>query len=395
VRILIYGGGFNPPHLGHRAALMTAQKALKPDRTLVIPDGMPPHKLLPDLTPDKDMRLLLCMLNFAFFPDTEISKIAIYRDGPCYMFDTLRLLRSDYPEDELILLLGGDMLLTVDQWFRSDELLQQCSLAALCRKAEEGSALREKAAELERRGVRVSLLEHEPVAVSSSKIRSLLPNRQGRGYLLDAVYGEIIRHRLYGAKPELSWLREQVYAMLKPKRIPHVAGCEQTARCLAERWGLDPELAAEAGILHDMTKYWPDAEQLAYCDRMGIELDKAERQNPLLYHARTGAVAARELFGAPPEVCEAIRWHTTGRAGMSDLQKILYLADKIEPNRDYPGVKRVRSLAKTDLDAAMAESLRMTVEDIRERNLNVYIDTLEAYAYYASSAAESKEDYSC
>ena len=111
MRILIYGGGFNPPHLGHRAALMTARKALKPDRTIIIPDGMPPHKQLPDLTPDPEIRLRLCRLQFAGLPDTEISKLAIRREGPCYMVDTLRLLRTEYPKAELILLLGSDMLL--------------------------------------------------------------------------------------------------------------------------------------------------------------------------------------------------------------------------------------------------------------------------------------------
>lgn len=385
MRILIYGGGFNPPHLGHRAALATAQKALKPDRTLIVPDGMPPHKLLPDLTPDAETRLGLCARNFARFPNTEICEIAIRREGPCYMYDTLRLLRRDYPEDELILLLGSDMLLTVDQWYRAGEMLQFCSLAALCRKFGEGSVLQQKAAELKRQGVRVSLLEHEPIPVSSSKLRSLLPNRQGSGYVLDSVYAEIIRRRLYDARPELAWLREQVPLLHKPKRVAHVLCCADTARKMALRWDLDPDAAEEAGLLHDSTKRWTEDEQLRYCEEMGIALSEGERANPQLLHARTGAVAARELFGCPPDICDAIRWHTTGKPNMNLFEKILYLADMIEPNRDFPGVDRLRKLAEEDLDRCMCQALQMSVQILQQRKMQVYKDTLEACQWYSSA----------
>ena len=385
MKILLYGGGFNPPHLGHRAALMTAQKLLKPDRTLIIPDGMPPHKLLPSLTPAADVRLMLCALNFASLPDTEISKIAISREGPSYMVDTLSLLRRDFPEDELILLMGSDMLLTIDQWYRAGELLQMCTLAALCRKSGEGSALREKVGELEQRGVSVSLLEHEPVPVSSSKIRSLLPKRQGRAYLSDAVYGEIIRLRLYEAKPDLGWLREQVPLLHKPKRVAHVLGCADTARRMALRWGLDPDAAEEAGLLHDCTKRWTEQEQLAYCDRMGIVLTEGERANPQLLHARTGAVFAHERFGCPEDICDAIRWHTTGKPGMNPFEMLLYLADMIEPNRTYAGTQELRKLADEDLNRCMCHALQRSMEILQERNMQVYQDTLEACRWYESA----------
>ena len=391
--VLLYGGGFNPPHLGHLAALQLAVEALQPDRVFLIPDGTPPHKPLPPETPSAEERLALVHLAFRELPEAQVQELALRREGVCYMADTLPARRERYPGEDWILLLGADMLLCLDQWHKAEEILRSCTVAALCRRDGEREALSQKAEELRSRfGATIVLLEHEPLPISSSQIRSLLPLREGRELLDGEVYREIIRRRLYGAKPELRWLREQVYAMLKPKRIPHVAGCEEMACHLAKRWGLDPDTAAEAGILHDMTKYWSDKEQLAYCRQKGIRLDEAERANPLLYHARTGAVAAWELFGASNEICEAIRWHTTGKPGMNELEKILYLADKIEKTRDYPGVERIRALAERDLDAAMAESLRGTVENIRERHLDVYHDTLEAYDYFASRADDNKEE---
>lgn len=394
--ILIYGGGFNPPHLGHVAALNSAVSSLAPNRVLVIPDGTPPHKPLPEGTPDSEARLALCRLAFRDVDRAEVLDLAIRRDGPCYMIDTLRLLREQYPTESLILLLGSDMLLCLEQWYCAEEIMRMCAVAALCRSAEERESIERKAEALRARyGAEILLLEHEPIPVSSSQIRALLPQRQGSGLLDGAVYREVIRRRLYGAKPELAWLREQVYGMLNPRRVPHVVGCEQEARLLAQRWGIDPETAAEAGILHDMTKRWTAEEQLRYCAEKGIVLDDAERHNPQLLHARTGAVAAKELFGAPDEICDAIRWHTTGKPEMNLFEKILYLADMIEPKRDFPGVAQLRTLAYEDLESAMAEALRLSVESIRQRNLYVYKDTLEAYRWYSFRAEENKEEEIC
>jgi nicotinate-nucleotide adenylyltransferase len=103
-------------------------------------------------------------------------------------------------------------------------------------------------------------------------------------------------------------------------------------------------------------------------------------------------VAAKLFFGAPEPICDAIRWHTTGKPEMNLLEKILYLADMIEPNRDYPGVERIRTFAYQDLDAAMAEALSQSVASIRQRKLSVYKDTMEAYRWYISRVPENKEE---
>ena len=385
MRILVYGGGFNPPHLGHLAALETARDALRPDLSLIVPDGMPPHKLLPALSPKPEERLKLCRLAFSGLEQTRVLDLAALRDGPCYMIDTVRLLRKTYPEDELILLLGADMLLSFDLWYRAGELLQQCSLAALCRREGERGALSVKARELEQQGGTILLLDHSPVDVSSSRLRELLSLRQGADLIPPEVYGEIIRLRLYDAKPDLTWLREQACALLRPKRVPHVLGCEETARRLALRWGYDADEAAEAALLHDMTKRWTTEEQLRYCGEKGIRLDEDERANPQLLHARTAAIAARELFGAPPAICDAIRWHTTGKPDMDLFETILYLADMIEPNRSYPGVEDLRELAERDLNLCMRDALLVSIQVIRQRGLKVYKDTLDACEWYCSA----------
>ena len=171
-------------------------------------------------------------------------------------------------------------------------------------------------------------------------------------------------------------------AWLEPGRIAHVAGCESEAVTLARAWGEDPDAAATAGILHDITKKFRGGEQLNLCRKYGIVYDEVEARNTAVLHARTGAAMARELFHVSPEIQSAIRWHTTGRPDMTTLEKILYLADYIEPTRDFPGLGKLRKLAYKDLDGAMALALSMCLDDLRSRGREVYKDTLDAYRWY-------------
>lgn len=384
MRIAIYGGSFNPPHKGHREAAATVLRCLEPDRLLIVPDRIPPHKELADGSPDPAERMELCRLAFQSLPGVEVSDIELRREGASYTAETIDAIRRQYPMDELTLVLGSDMLYCFEQWYRFHYLLDQCSLAVLPREDEDLERLPVSIRSLkEQYGARITLLPHVPVVVSSSEIRDRLSRRMGTEFLDAEVYAEIIRKRYYDAQPDLSWLREQGYAMLKPKRIAHVTGCESMAVELARQWGADPELAAEAAILHDATKKLSYEEQLNLCREYGIILHHAEDRYPPILHAITGAELARRKFGVSREVAEAIRWHTTGKPDMTLLEKIIYLADGLEPNREYPGIDKLRALAVKDIDAAMSSALEQSLAYIRERNEEPFAGTVAAAAWYA------------
>ena len=384
MKIAVYGGSFNPPHLGHVEAAHTVAAALCPDRFLIMPDNIPPHKELDGDSPLPEQRLTLCRLAFSSIPGAEISDLEISREGKSYTADTVERLKELYPEDELYLVMGTDMLLSFERWYRFRYLLDSCTLAVLARAEGDSEGIRRHAEHLQREyGARVVLLPHEPLEMSSSDIRERLQMRLGSELLDDAVYSEIIRRRYYGAQPELSWLREKAYALLTPKRIAHVAGCESEAVKLAMRYGEDAETAAEAGILHDITKKLNFEEQLNLCGKYGIINDNLELKSPKLLHAKTGAALARDRFGVSDAVYEAIRWHTTGKPDMTLLEKILYLADYIEPTRDFPGVEKLRELCYEDIDAAMALGLSMSLEEIRSHGGKPYKDTEEACEWYS------------
>lgn len=384
MRIALYGGSFNPPHLGHVAAAGSASRELEPDKFLVIPDNIPPHKDMAADSPDAVQRMELCRLAFRQVPGAEISDIELKRSGKSYTADTIRELRQIYPEDELIFVMGTDMLLSFEQWYNFEYLFSNCTIAVFAREGGDDEKLERHIAYLtERYAARIILLRHSPLPMASSDIRQLLPLRLGADLLDDEVYGCIIRNGYYGALPGLDWLRGKAYEYLKPKRIPHVAGCEKEAVRLAERWGVDREKAATAGILHDITKKLNFDEQLNLCDKYGIIFSTAELSYPALLHARTGAALARELFGIADDIFEAIRWHTTGKPDMTLLEKIIYLADGIEPTRDYPSVEKIREAAYEDIDKAMALSLERSLQYIRSRGEEPFTDTAEAYKWYS------------
>ena len=390
MKLAIYGGSFNPPHLGHAAAIRAVQEAVQPDELRVIPAATPPHKQLAAGSPSADERLRLTELAFGGMPGVRVSDMELRREGKSYTADTIRALREEQPESELFLVVGTDMLETFSEWYDFDWILRNVTLVALARDLGDQAHVRACAEALQADyGAKVLPLAAEPLPVSSTQLRMLLPMRHGTEFLHDKVYAEIIRSRLYRAQPDFNWLREQTYPMLKPRRVAHVWGCEHEARRLAERWDCDPDVAAEAGILHDITKKFELSNQLLLSEKYGIINDTIEIENLKLLHAKTGAAMARDLYGVSDAVYDAIRWHTTGRPDMTLLEKIIYLADYIEPTRDFPGVEPLRALAYSDLDRAMELGLRMSLDELRERGVAPHPNTANALEWYVKQGEQA------
>ena len=197
------------------------------------------------------------------------------------------------------------------------------------------------------------------------------------------MYGYILRNGLYNTQADLKkltlqQLRPVALSYLKHRRIPHVLGTEEEAVRLAERYGADVEKARVAALLHDCTKKLSMEEQLELCEHYGIQLDELEQQALKLLHAKTGAAIARDVFGVDDEIYRAIWWHTTGHADMTLLEKIIYLADYIEPTRDFPGVDALRQTCYRDLDEGLLMGLEMTIEEMTNMGNPVHHATVEA-----------------
>lgn len=169
-----------------------------------------------------------------------------------------------------------------------------------------------------------------------------------------------------------------VAARLSERRLAHVHRVAAEAVALARRFGASEEAAELAGLLHDYCRELSDEDTLAAAARYGVPYGPVEARRPR--HILHGPVAAAELAGrVPPEVEHAIARHTVGGAGMTLLDKCVYLADFLEPGRDFPGVEEVRVLARTSLDDAIAASSRITLLDLIGRGRGVVPAALEMY----------------
>ncbi len=379
MKLGIYGGTFDPPHKGHSTAASAAIKKLGLDKLLIIPAAQPPHKKLPNDVPSAEIRFELARLEMAGVKKAIVSDIEIIRGGRSYTVDTVLEVAEKYPDADLYLLMGTDMLLSFEAWRDFRVIMDKATLAVFSRGDGEYEKLVWFAGELTRKyGAKVQVIPNNAVEISSTDLRGLLKLRRGREYLEESAYGEIIRHRLYSARPDFQWLRDRAYAMLKPSRIPHVQGCEIEARFLARRWREDPDRAGEAAILHDVTKKENLEVQLRLCKKYGIIPDNVEGKDTKLLHSITGAAIARYEFGCEEDICDAIRWHTTGRAGMTLLEKIIYLADYIEPTRNFPGVEKLREISYTDIDNALELGFSMSLDEMKREGITPHVNTVKA-----------------
>ena len=386
-RIGIFGGSFDPPHIGHIWAAQAAADALCLDQLLLMPAFQPPHKNLSATVPTPQQRLQLLQITTQTDPRLEVSDLELNRGGTSYTVDTVQQVRNLYPDAELFLLMGSDMFLSFREWKDPDKILAEATLAVFYRGGRgEKQAVERCKEEMESAGHRVILVENPVQDISSTQLRRLLAFQCFDEFLPQGVGEYIRRHGLYHVNADwknlpMEQLEQVVISLLKPNRVAHVLGCRDTAVALAKRWGVDENDAARAGLLHDITKALDGPLQLTLCHCYGRVLDDFSLRYPKTLHALTGSLVAQRIFGENEAVVSAIECHTTGKAAMNMLEKIIYVADYMEPNRDFPGVEELRHLAFSDMDAALCCGLRQTLAHLNRQGAEVSPASREALEY--------------
>lgn len=180
---------------------------------------------------------------------------------------------------------------------------------------------------------------------------------------------------------------DKIKKKLDKKRYLHTVSVAHTASCMAMRYGEDPYRAYLAGLLHDNAKCIPHDKKMSLCAKYGLSVSDIEQNNPDLLHAKLGSVLAEKKFGiTDPEILSAITFHTTGKPGMSTLEKIIYVADYIEIRRKpLPMLGEIRKAAFTDLDGCVLLILESTLAYLKEKQAAVDSITAETYEYYKRS----------
>ena len=282
-RIGIYGGTFNPPHLGHFRAARHAAQVLQLDRLLLIPDRIAPHKEIPEGSPTPWQRLEMVRHGAGDF--AEVSNLELRREGPSYTYLTVQQLHQQYPDAKLFLLMGTDMFLSFSTWRNPEIILEHAALGVFYRgDADEASQIEAVKAQMEAEGAEIHLVENPVTAISSTQLRRMLVFRCASEFLPESVERYIYENGLYATDRDyknlsIDQLRETVVKLLKPNRVAHVLGCAQTAGELAKIYGVNETDAVRAGLLHDITKALDGPLQLTLCRSYGTMLDDFSTKN--------------------------------------------------------------------------------------------------------------------
>ncbi|MCL2056816.1 MAG: nicotinate (nicotinamide) nucleotide adenylyltransferase [Oscillospiraceae bacterium] len=375
MKLGILGGTFNPIHNSHLYLAREFARRLELDKVLLVPVYTPPHKDSAELAPPSD-RLNMCRLAAEGCDLLDVSDWEISRQEKSYTYLTLGHLRREYPGAGLYLLMGADMFLTVQSWRCPESIFGDAVLCAAAREHEQYSKLTAHREVLENLGARSTVLEIPPKPLSSTAVRSAAAQNKSLSEMVPYTVEQYIRlHGLYG----LSAVYEKTLTeMLSEKRLAHSRNVRDRAVHLARIHGADESKAALAGLLHDIYRDAENNAQLKYLSECGIILDDAALKHPAVWHGICGAEFVKRHFKiTDDDIISAIRYHTTGRANMTELEKIIYLADGTSIDRKYKEAENYRALADESLDEAMYVFLKWGI-----KNYSGTKDTLEAYNYF-------------
>lgn len=380
MRIGIFGGTFNPPHKGHKKLALEIKKKADLDSILIIPTFTPPHKEGKDLA-SGEHRIRMCEMMFAeeFF---TVSDMEINRQGKSFTYDTLLELKRKFPDDELFLIIGSDMLLSFHTWFRYEDIL---SMVTLCVATREDKVAYDELITYSEKVLRLTeseiiIADIEPYECSSTDVRNQLSLGSDVSIMTGREIFDYVRLNLIYESPFMEYkrlLREK----LDDYRFLHSLNVAESAASLARKYGADEEKAYFAGLLHDIMKNENDEDMLKCIAKGGIILSRTEKENPKLWHAMAGECYLRTELGiTDEEILSAVRYHTTGKEGMTLFEKIIYVADYISAERSYPDVDVMRNLSFTvGLDEACLYSLQYTLKSLSEKKGIIHEDSLAFY----------------
>ena len=394
--IAIMGGTFDPIHNGHLVTAEAVRHRFKVDRVVFIPTGRPAHKTDKQVT-HNEHRYLMTVLATMRNENFDVSRVEIDRPGSTYTIDTIEALKKICrPDVRLYFITGADAIHQIMSWKEPERLLTLCDFVAVTRPGYRKNQMFEEIGEIrEKFASRIHYMEVPALAISSSDIRERARKGEPIKYLLpQEVEDYIHKFKLYQnmEKDEVKFMlpietmREKLQSALSVKRYIHTMGVAEEAIKLAEIYGTqkDQQKAQAAGLLHDCAKDYPEEMRLRFCREYKVKLDDVmERQTDLIHPFLGAEVARREYLVTDGEILDAIRYHTTGRADMSLLEKIIFIADYIEPNREkFEGLEEARRLAYLDLDMAMRYILEETIALVKQRGRLLHPLSLEALEYY-------------
>lgn len=406
-KVGIMGGTFDPIHISHLILGETAYEQFSLDKVLFLPAGNPPHKRNRKGGASDLERVEMVRRAIAGNSHFQLCLDEMDASDYSYTYRTLERMKAEHPDTEFYFIVGADSLFDFEKWKEPARICQTASILVAVRDHVDDERLSRKMKELEEKlGGHFYRLYSTNLDISSKMIRDWIRRKKTvRYYVPEPVLAYIADRHIYGMEStleetegqgkekirqmsgqyDLKKIEEKLEKHLDEDRMRHTRGVMYTAASLAMVYGCSLEKAQVAGLLHDCAKCIPNKKKLKMCLENQIPMTEYEEANPFILHAKLGAFLARQKYGVDDEqILDAITWHTTGKPDMSLLDKIIYLADYIEPGRDKASrLPYIRKLAFQDLDECMYQVLKDTLEYLSVGGSDGIDEmTEEAYGYY-------------
>ena len=368
-RIGILGGTFNPVHLEHVELAKSAKKELGLDELIVMPTYLSPHKT--SVPASAEDRLNMLKIAFDGVDGVTVSDYEIKKQGKSYTYLTVEHFNDG--KTKVFFICGGDMLTDFKTWRYPERILDAATLAVFSREDFFTDYQKEEKLFLERWGKNFIRLTYTGKSASSTKIRTYAALSLSLDGILPTGVEEYIKEKgLYPPDKYQSFILKT----LPEKRVKHTADVIVTAMQKAKELNLDGQKVMIAATLHDCAKY------LDYQKIKGFTL--SEGVPAPVVHAFLGAYIAEHVLGVTDtEIIDAIRYHTSGKADMTTLGKLIFVADMVEEGRTYDGVEHLRELyEKADFETCFIECLKEEFLHLVNKKQYIYKETINAFLYY-------------
>ena len=368
MKIILFGGAFNPVHNEHVAMLKAAISAIGADKVIIMPTAVSPHKT-GQMTASPAARLEMCRL--AFSDLGEVSDFEVNKGGASYSYITCEYLRHKYPDDEIYFFMGADMFACFADWVYPERILKNVKVATCEREGSAGVAQSQQKFK-QQFGEEALVVSYTGAAVSSTRVRTAAAIGADISAYVPAEIDRYIKKSGLYLVPELA----KAQKLLTDKRAAHTLRVAFMAAENCRRLKIPEKKAVTAAALHDAAKY------LKLSDKRLRGFVPPEDVPENVMHQYTGAYLAEHEFGVTDEdILNAIRYHTSGRAGMSPLEKLIFLSDLLEEGRDFVGVEALREIFSRDIDECVEAALKEQLDYLIEEKRHIYPLTQAAYDY--------------
>ena len=375
-KIAIFGGSFDPIHYGHLHLADIVREEFELCEVIFMPSAQPPHKDV-SVRDNMELRYEMVVAATRSNPYFKVSRLEYDRSGYSYTAETLRLVREGLADDAVLyFIVGADSLVNMHKWKDPEKIFALCEIIAIDRTGTSNDEVAEAIESLTKNyGAKIHLLKKDTYPISSTEIRKRVELGLSIRYFTPDIVVDLIEfNRICRHLSVVKNITIRLRTILSPKRYAHSERTARFAAGLAKVHGVEPDKAYLAGLLHDVAKELTPEESAKY----SYALTETDIPFPPVIHSFLGAKMAHDIFDINDiDVLNAIKYHTTARQNMSTLEKIIFIADKIEDGRNYPESSYLKELAESDLDKAVLEILQITTSIAIKKGHEIHPLSLE------------------